>query len=195
MLRLDTWRTVDARDFQRYAPGMRILLSLLLLSLPLSLAAQVYRYVDEKGVVHYSDKAPSKDAKPIVLPKLQTVPALAPTAPSSSESSPAAAQRSYKVAITSPVPDQTYRDPGASITVSASVTPELADGDALMFYVDGAPAGSAGRGSNGFTLSGLERGEHSIAAAVVDADGRELVRSASVRVHLLLPGRIKPAGR
>lgn len=174
---------------------MRILLSLLLLSLPLSLPAQVYRYVDEKGVVHYSDKAPSKDAKPIVLPKLQTVPAHSLPAPAEASAPSAAAQRSYKIAITSPMPDQTYRDPEASISVAASVTPELADGDALMFYLDGAPAGSAGRGSNGFTLSGLERGEHSIAAAVVDADGRELVRSAPVRVHLLLPGRIKPAAR
>lgn len=174
---------------------MRILLSLLLLSLPLSLSAQVYRYVDEKGVVHYSDKPPSKDAKPIVLPKLQTVPALSVPASGAESSPPAAAPRSYKVTVTSPAPDQTYRDPGASITVAASVTPELAEGEALMFYVDGAPAGSAGSGSNGITLSGLERGEHSVAAAVVNAEGRELARSAPVRFHLLLPGRIKPAAR
>lgn len=174
---------------------MRIVLSLLLLSLPLSLAAQVYRYVDEKGVVHYSDKAPSKDAKPIVLPKLQTVPALAPVAPSSEPSPSAPVPGSYKVAMTSPVPEQTYRDPGTPVTVAASVTPEPAEGDALMFYVDGVPAGSASRGSNGITLNGLERGEHSVAAVVVDAEGRELARSAPVRFHLLLPGRIKPAAR
>jgi len=94
-----------------------------------------------------------------------------------------------------PVPEQTYRDPGTPVTVAASVTPEPAEGDALMFYVDGAPAGSASRGSNGITLNGLERGEHSVAAVVVDSEGRELARSAPVRFHLLLPGRIKPAAR
>lgn len=174
---------------------MRILLSLLLLSLPLSLPAQVYRYVDEKGVVHYSDKPPSKDAKPIVLPKLQTVPALSAPPSGAASSPPAAAQRSYRVTVTSPAPDQTFREPGASITLAASVTPEPTEGDSLMFYLDGAAAGSAGAGSNGITLSGLERGEHSVAAAVVNAEGRELARSAPVRFHLLLPGRIKPAAR
>ncbi|HSW13542.1 MAG TPA: DUF4124 domain-containing protein [Solimonas sp.] len=170
-----------------------LLLSLSLLSL--AAAAEVYKYTDEKGVVHYTDQPPSKGARPASLPPLQTVPSdviagsrSEPDAPSRSRA--AAAAEAYSLSIVSPTPEQTFREPGGNVEVSVSVQPELQSGYGLMFYVDGAPATPEPVAGTGVSLSGLERGAHAIAVALVDADGKEVTRS-SVTVYMK-PPTVKP---
>ena len=55
-------------------PPMRALALMLALIFALPAAAEVYRWVDENGVVHYTDKPPAPGAEPAKLPKLQKMP-------------------------------------------------------------------------------------------------------------------------
>lgn len=170
---------------------MRLICSLLLslCLLPLVAAAEVYKYTDEKGVVHYSDNPPTKGARPVVLPPLHTYPAL--DTPKRDKATAPAGAPPLAVSIVSPAPDQIYRDPTAEIAVSANVTPALPEGYALVYYVDGAAATAEPVSSTGFSVAGLERGQHSLAVAVVNGEGKEVARSASINVHMK-PPTVKP---
>lgn len=146
---------------------------------------KVYRYTDAKGVVHYTDKPPSKDAKPAELPPLQTFPAGGRT----NFSSPNVEQKkppSFTLAITSPAPDTTVRDSAAAIPVEVSVTPPMPQGYGMKFSADGAALHDGVLDQPSFSVSGLERGSHTITATLFNADGKEM-GSASVNVHFQKP--------
>ena len=102
-------------------------------------ATEVYRYTDENGVTHYTDKAPSKDAAPAKLPALQTMPSLSGkvNTSTSSASAPKVFVPDFSLSISSPTPEQTFRNPGEAVEVSVSVMPGLAAGYGLIYSVDG----------------------------------------------------------
>lgn len=151
-------------------------------------AADVYRWTDDKGVVHYSDKPQAPSDKPVELPHLQTYqhnanpPGFAPlpTTPAA-----AVAPKNAGLAITSPSPGETIRDPEGKFTVEVSPGPQ--DGEGLVFYLDGAAENSAPTMSTAFLYARVERGEHTVAAALVGADGKELQRTPPLTVYLMPP--------
>lgn len=153
--------------------------------------AQVYRYTDDKGVVHYTDKPPVEGAKPVQLPPVQTYGAAQPP-PGFFGDAPAAAKPAmpasrFGVSITSPTPEETYRDGSVPIEVAVSVMPGLVAGFGLVYYVDGAAQNPEPLMQTTFALPGLERGSHLLEVALVDADGREAARSAPITVHMKPP--------
>ncbi|AXQ31326.1 DUF4124 domain-containing protein [Solimonas sp. K1W22B-7] len=166
-----------------------ILAIALFLSLPVT-AADVYKYTDEKGIVHYTDKPPSKNAKPANLPPLHTyspapmggLSAPTPSTPGAAEVAPI----KYELRITSPEPDQTNRDASGNLAVTVVVTPDLPDGYTLVYYADDQANGEP-RTTTSATLSGLARGQHSIVVALIDKTGAEVTRSAAVAVNLRQP--------
>lgn len=147
---------------------------------------KVYRWVDDKGVIHYTDKPPSQGAKPAKLPPLQT---FKPHRPAATPAAPAAKPKAAvapSVRILSPAADQTVRS--SELAVSASSTPEKAG--RYAFYLDGAMVAEATEPSH--LLRGLERGSHRIEVAVKAADGRELARSPAVTVHVQQASQVAP---
>jgi hypothetical protein len=170
----------------------------------LAQGAEVYKYVDDRGVVHYTDKPPP-GAKKADLPELQTYssdpaaaespvagpPVTNPAADTGTVTLPpeAAALGFYSsVKIVSPTPDQTYHTADAQVTAAASVEPELqaSQGHRLVFYVDGA-ARPPEPGQTSLVLQGLERGTHQVSAAVLDDQGQVLRQSPPVSFHMLPP--------
>lgn len=168
---------------------MRSLLALILLvtSLAAVAADPVYRWVDKDGVIHYGAQPPSKDAKPAALPEIQTYSSRTtnkplPVAPQDLASPPAAAAIK-QVRILSPVQDEIFRDAQGAVGVSVAVLPALPAGAGVIYYLDGAATNAKPIASTSTTLNGVERGEHSVVAAIVDASGRELIRSQAVTFH------------
>lgn len=161
-------------------------LLLLLLATTVTAEDKVYRYVDANGVIHYTDKPPSKGAKPVKLPKLQTfsggtgAPAPAPDA------SPLPVAPQFSLAINSPTPDQTFRGTGTTVNVTVSILPALVSGYGLIYYLDGTPQNDTPITQTSHTLSGLERGSHDITVALVGPKGEEVARS-SVTVYMKQP--------
>jgi hypothetical protein len=170
--------------------------TLLLAGLVLAFSAQaadaVYRWVDKEGVIHYSAQAPSRDSKPVELPALQTYshkngPQNAAFAPANAPAAVEPAAIIKEVRITSPVADEVFRDPQGLVPVAVSIVPAIPQDAGLVFYLDGSAKNSKPWVSTNYTLVGVERGEHSVAVALVDSKGKELMRSPPVTFHAKPP--------
>jgi len=156
-----------------------------------ALAADVYRWTDDKGVVHYSDKPQTPADKPAELPHLQTYnhssspPPSAPLADTPAKPAKAEAAAGGAFAITSPAPDETIRDAEGKFTVAVSGT--LQPGEGVIYYLDGSAENQEPTPSTAFLYARVERGEHSVSAALIGADGHELERTPAVAIHVKPP--------
>lgn len=153
-------------------------------------AAEVYRHVDKNGVVHYSDQPPTRDAKPVVLPPIQVIGPFSADADAGLDKAFAAAP-AYKLSIVSPAADETFRGDDRRLPVSVSMDQPLPEGFGLVYLLDGSAQNTPAVRSLNYTLDGVERGEHLVSVAMVDATGREVARAAPVIVHMK-PPTVKP---
>jgi hypothetical protein len=145
---------------------------------------EVWVWKDDTGVTHYSD-VPVPGAKKIEIVGSQPVSAPAAAPPQASWSSPPpapAAVRYTLLEFRSPDAGETFFGPDATVLVSVNLEPDLAGDDELKIFYDGTPV------ANGSSLSGMERGEHTLTAVVVDRDNREKIRAErrfSVQQHVV----------
>jgi hypothetical protein len=155
---------------------------------------QVYKWVDKDGVVHYSNQPPADNAKPAKLPPIQTYkggtnPNLSkfakPTAGAAAAGSPGAGATSL-IEIVTPSHDETFRGGERVVPVAVVVTPQLVEGQKLIYLLDGTPA-SAPTTDTSFALTGVERGSHTVSVALVDALGETVATSPGVNFHMKPP--------
>jgi len=149
-----------------------------------SVPAAVYRSVDAQGNVTYTNQA-TKGAERIKLKPLSvySAPRLKPVSDTEDVSS---SEPGYKsVSIVSPKADETVRDNPGNVTVTAGSEPTLSrkEGHKFQFYLDGKPIGKPQPEATK-TFPGVDRGEHHVAVAVVDANGKLLKRSKPTRFFL-----------
>ena len=129
----------------------------------------LYKWVDDQGNVHYSDK-PHPGATKMKLPATQTykapdmsgMPALIPPGQT-------AAPSDAGITIISPAPESTLWD-AESITVAVNVPAGLQNGDAVTISVDGRAHGPAADLSA--TFDGMVQGEHTVTAVLKHANGQ-----------------------
>lgn len=165
---------------------MRYLIAITVLLVLSPAHAEVYRWVDDKGVVHYGDKPPKEGVAPVQLPPLQTYsPAELPIRAAQPATAEPVATARPSVRVTSPAQDETIRNGGT--TVSLTVDATLAEGQGLVYYLDGVAQNPVPTASTAWLFENVERGEHQLGAAVVGPDGRELARAAPVTVHMKPP--------
>ena len=161
---------------------MRILILIGLLLLSAQSLATVYRWVDENGKVHYSDEA-KKNAEAVDLKEntQNNITINTPTKINTTE--PKEATISYSISITSPQEEATIRDNNGAFTVSVSVSPELPRGVMMTLLVDGIVTAPP-QASNIFTLTGINRGEHSLVVNAVTQSGKVLASSSPRKIFL-----------
>ena len=170
-----------------YAQKMpKIVFSLcLILAMGAVQAGKVYKYTLSNGDVVYSDKPPPADQgeeiqiEPLQSFTLPPAPPLEDTTAKKDEPKPVGYEE-FKV--TNPTNDATIRDNGGNVRVSLSLSPALQSGHSIEVMVDGRSIGS-GRGTS-VTLTQVDRGTHTVRAAVKDSEGKEIARSNSVIFHL-----------
>jgi hypothetical protein len=162
-------------------------LVLLLVSAGLATAGPTYRWVDEHGQVHYSDRA-VPGAEEVELQGLTsyTPPAIdtvdvGSTPPPADAQAPAAPQ---SIMIVSPTPEQTLWNIGGRLPVAVQVQPALGDGQRINIYLDGNRVVDGEPGRLAFEIAEVWRGEHSLMAAVESADGTEILRSETIRFYV-----------
>ena len=158
-----------------------ILLALCLLAATAALAQEAYRWVDEDGVVHYSDR-PREGAEPIQLPapnvattRRVTRPAAAPRDDEPEEAPPA---RYESIQIVSPAAEETLWNIEGVLNVSVAVTPPLQPGHQVRAYLNGEMQPVSG---TSFQLQEVWRGSHNVQVEVVDATGKLMIRSQPSR--------------
>ncbi len=171
---------------------MRILIAVTLACLSsAAIAGDVYRWTDDKGVVHYSDKPQAPSDKPTELPHLQTYnhsaspPTSAPLGDIPATPAKAEAGGGGVFAIVSPAQDETIRDAEGKFTVTVSGS--LQPGEGVVYYLDGTAENKEPTPSTAFLYARVDRGEHSVSAALIGADGRELEHTPAVSVHVKPP--------
>jgi len=155
-----------------------------LLIAPSLVAADVYRWIDEDGNIIYSDK-PHPNAEKIKNLDVQTYEA--PQLPPIEERPQTIPQATgyERVEITQPANDASIRDNSGNVGVSVELSPglDVGQGHRLQLFVDGTAFGQAGEQTS-FQLSNVDRGTHTLRAAVIGGDGKELATSGATTFHL-----------
>ena len=171
---------------------MKRLTLILLLTLPMTVSAQIYKTTDSQGNVVYTDK-PSAAGKPAEEVKLQTTntappppdiarPAPAVVTPGSEESE----QTGYTIEIATPANETTIPMGPGNFLLSATVAPPLESGEMLQLHMDGIPWGEPQTAAS-WGLTNIFRGAHDFTVSVLSADGAPLVSSTPVRVFIMRP--------
>jgi len=163
-------------------------LTFTLLSLVCSaaLAATVYKWVDENGVVHYSDQ-PHPNAEKLQVHAAQSYkPSALDTAPAGgggSGASPAAPAPYRGCAIVQPQDGQAFANID-SLTVVVQTDPQLHQGDKVFVTVDGQALNGGNPTGSQFVISPIDRGTHTAQALVKDAGGGVQCQTPPVTFHV-----------
>jgi len=164
------------------------LLVMLLLAAP-ALAQEVYRWVDENGVIHYSDQ-PREGAERITVAPPQSYESRAESRPEARDAdavdSPDADDFVYEsIRIASPEDDGAVWATGGGMTVVVEVQPALRPGDRIGLSLNGAAVPGTPVANNRITVNGVIRGTHTLQAQVIGADGQMKIFSQDVTFHVL----------
>jgi Domain of unknown function (DUF4124) len=177
----------------------KLLFTLMLLASSLALAATVYRWVDDNGVVHYSDQ-PHPNAEKLTVHAAQTYKASvgpqlgnAPPQPGNGAGPPTLPQRTaYNgCAIVQPADAQDFANLD-SLPITVMTDPQLHGGDQVFISLDGQPLNNGAATGPQFTLAPVDRGQHSLQATVRDPQGNVLCQSPSVTFNVHQPSTANP---
>jgi hypothetical protein len=164
---------------------MRYLIVVITLVAPLA-CADVYKSVTSDGEVIFSD-VPSEGAKRVHLPELTTYKSIPiPADSGSSEAAPDTAVTAYKsFRVDTPEDQATIWDNEGIVNMTVSLEPALlvSGGHRIQFFVDGKPYGKPDL-SLANTYRSLDRGTHTLSAAVVDDKGAALISTKPVTVFM-----------
>jgi len=159
---------------------------LLLMALLVSAAAiaDVYKWTDEDGVVHYSDQ-PHPGAELIQISGTNTFSAPAPRSRASRDDDEAAESTEFKgydtFTISSPAAEETLWNIEGVLNVSLSVTPALQPGHQVRVYFDGNPLPVSGLS---FQIEEVYRGVHNLQAEILDGTGQLMIRTQPNRFYV-----------
>jgi hypothetical protein len=152
--------------------------------------AQAYRWVDEDGIIHYSDR-PQEGAERVILPSDNrttrrqlpaTSYAAAATQTTDNEQPQGPAPFSYEsLTVASPAAEETLWNIAGILNVTLNLQPALQSGHQVRVYFDGNPQMVSG---TSFQLEEVWRGVHNIQAEVVDATGKLMIRSVPNRFYV-----------
>ena len=146
--------------------------------------AQAYKWTDENGIVHYSDR-PIEGAERVVLPTdgRRPRPTPAPRAAATTEDAAEESQPfSYEsLAIGSPLAEETLWNIEGVLNVSLHVEPALQPGHRVRVFFDGTPRMVSG---STFQIQEVYRGVHNIQAEIIDEAGNLMVRSMPNRFYV-----------
>jgi hypothetical protein len=158
---------------------------LLALAAPAFAGQTVYKWVDEKGVTHFSDQ-PVAGAEKVEMSGGASRPASPPPyyAPSAPQETKAKAGPAYsRFVIVNPQQDQSIINTGGKVTVQLAMTPSIDAGHTVTLYLDGAPVSDFNPNGDSHEFSNMPRGTHTV-KAVVSEGGRTVQETPVVTFHV-----------
>ena len=161
--------------------GCGVILFAIALGLSFSALATIYKWVDEDGKVHYSDKP--REGAQVLTPNPNTENAIKFSVPHEAQvddQQPTA--NNISVQILSPVDQQTLRNNSGDFTVTATVSPRAAN-TMNVLLMDGQAVGQPQK-SSVFNLQGIDRGAHTLKIQVVDGQQRVVATSPEITIFL-----------
>ena len=170
---------------------LRPLLTIIALLHGAAASAEIYRWVDEDGRVHFSDRRNpgSEKLEPKISHSAKTEPVsqLGPDSPEALFLGPYSA-----LEILSPAANETLTQETNSVSVSLLIDPPLIQGHQLTLLLDGV-ALSVAEAATQFKLSGADFGSHQMQLRIHGIDGRTVAQTPPRAFHLrqpVLPGQL-----
>lgn len=162
-------------------------------------ASEMWRWVDERGVVHFSDR-PHPGAERVDLQPAQTftapvIPERAPAEATAAEEPRRPAASYSRLSIVAPAAGETLWNIGGELGVQLAMEPQLGSGHQLRMFLNGEPVDGVPQGPTQFNISNVFRGENTLRASIVDAQGRELAASGAVVFYVQQTSIQNPAPR
>lgn len=162
-----------------------------------SMAAPAWTWVDENGRRHFSD-LPVEGAIQIELTESQTfsrgVSTAAPAAPAAAAQPEPAETLPYTVFnVTSPTHQETLWNIGGNLSMALDLQPALQNGHRIDVVLDGEQV-EIGARSPTLTIPEVFRGAHTLQAVIMDATGREVLRSLAITVMVQQTSLQNPNG-
>jgi len=151
-----------------------------------AVSADVWRWVDDEGVVQFSD-TPREGAELVDVSEssrstgARVYRDTAPNSPNDDATTPEQAFKYESLSISSPGAEETLWNIEGTLSVSLSLSPGLQTGHQVRVYFNGE---ARMVNSTSFTLDEVHRGVHNIQAEVLDATGRLMIRSTSNRFYV-----------
>jgi hypothetical protein len=151
-----------------------------------ALAGPLYKWVDEKGVIHYSDQ-PHPNAEKVDVQSAQTYRSQGvPQSSSSSSTTPPPAQAgAYRQCeLYRPENDEVFLNTDTVVAKVRLDPQQLRDGDRITFGLDGKRSQSSPSMEAALKV---ERGTHSLVAVIEDSSGKAVCTTSSVTFHVRQP--------
>ena len=166
---------------------IRAILALVGLLAATSVLAQAYKWVDEDGVTHYSDR-PREGAELVELSEYTRPTGArlyqAPVRSVADDETVAQEDEPFKyesLSVASPGPEETLWNIEGVLNVSLALSPGLQTGHRIRVYFDGQPRLVSG---TSFQVDEVWRGVHNIQAEVIDSTGQLMIRSRTNRFYV-----------
>ena len=147
--------------------------------------ADIYKWTDSDGTIHYSD-SPNDRAKSVTLPPAQTFTTSEQKTLTPQKNEKSVEKVSKKITILQPKPEETIRNNQGFIPIVAEVTPEFGKADLLQVLLDGKPM-SEPKHTVLFALNEVDRGTHVIEIQLVDKNKEVIATSERVTIYLHRP--------
>ena len=147
-------------------------------------AAEVWKWVDAKGVTHYSDQ-PIPGAVKIEV-RAGNVSEARSAQPLSNEQSSSSQEEagSYRTfQIVRPTNDQSIINTGGQVDVEISIAPPLRRTHSLNLYLDGRQV-TGPRNGVSYALTAVPRGTHNLTAVIADASGNTIQEAPPVTFNV-----------
>ena len=165
------------------------------LACSVALATTVYKWVDENGVVHYSDQ-PHPNAQKLQVEGVQTYSSRGASVPAPARSSEPEAKaesaRQYQgCAIAQPLNQQSLPN-AQSVFIRVATDPMPRPGDRIYITLDGQALNGGEATGMSFNVTPIERGAHTVAAQVRDGSGTILCQTPSITFYVQQPNLFSP---
>jgi hypothetical protein len=155
--------------------------------------AEIYRSVNENGVVTYSDQ-PNPKAESVKLPAANI--STQPTQPSQKTQTTDTVEKKLgqhvdytAFEINSPKDQDTFQN-ATEFPISVTINPALQEGDKIQFLLDGTPILSP-VADTGITIPKVqdgkelvERGSHTISAQIINAQGDVIATTPGITIFV-----------
>ncbi len=161
---------------------IRISIAVSILLFTGSVLAETYRWVDDDGVVHYTDK-PHPGAEEIELPSDKPVASrVRYSRPRAAATSLEAEEFKYEhLSVVSPAAEESLWNIEGVLSVTLDLNPVLQGGHQVRVYFDGNPRIVQG---TSFQIEEVYRGVHNLQVEVVDSAGKLMIRSVTNRFYV-----------
>jgi hypothetical protein len=163
-----------------------------LLAFPAFASQTVWKWVDNNGVTHYTDRPVPGATKMEISVGNSAAPPASQLRPSTT-TPPVNTGPSYRTfEISKPVNDQNFINTAGHVTVNVRLDPALQPGHQLTLILDGRAVEGFPRNTSQFDLKDVPRGTHTVNAQIVDERGTRLQETAPVIFHVRQESIAKP---